>query len=191
MIIPRRAIPGTPTSGMSLFCVAEGEPDNTITVLRRILQNNEFIAEFIQGTASHLRRFRDFEATGAATVLEKLWNWAKAFEKDPLCSEFLRVFRTSAPLWGGFFEASSRSTDKHITASFEDTPHYYMSILGSHHVHCRASSDDAKALSALWVTNGVFDALEVTIWEALRHGTEDQQVELSSMSSQSMYPNNP
>jgi hypothetical protein len=180
MLFPRRAIPGGPRSGMvPLLVVAAGERDNTLPFLQRILQNNEFIAEFIQGTASHLRRFRDFEATGVATIIEKLWNWARAFEKDPLCSEFLRVIRTSATLWSGFFEASSRSTDKHITASFENTPHYYMSSLASHLVHCRASSDEAKALCALWVSTGVFDALEVTVWEALRHGTEDEQVELS------------
>lgn len=182
ILIPRRRLPrSSPSEDLPLIIVGEDEVDYTLPVLRRVLQSNEFIAEFIQGTASHLRRFRDFEATGVATVLEKLGNWAHAFKEDPLCSEFINVIRTSASLWSGLFEASSRSTNKRTTASFKNTPHHYMSALGSHLSRSRGTPDEAKALSALWVSNGVFDAVEMAVLEALRHGTEDELVIFSGM----------
>lgn len=154
-----------------------------MTILRRFLQNNEFIAEFIQATALHMRRFRNHEAQGVAHILEWLWIWAHNFRTDLLCAEFLRVIRTSALLWGSLFEASSRTTDKHKTETFKSTPHSSVSALASKHVLTRASSDEAKALAELWVSTGVFEAVEVTLGEALRYGTDDELVELSGASS--------
>jgi hypothetical protein len=148
--------------------------------LRRILQNADFIAEFVLATASHLRRFRDFEATAVANILQKLWNWALAFRQDPLCSEFLRVVRTSAPLWSSLFEASSRPTGAYNAGSFVNTLQYNMSTLAFHHILTRETSSEAKALNGLWTSTGVFDALEASLGEVLRQGTEDNQVELCS-----------
>jgi hypothetical protein len=182
MLIPRRPAPGPedPTL-LSLYLVREGEPDNTVAVLRRILQSNDFIAEFIEATASQLRRFRGFEANIVMSFLDKLWNWARAFRQDPLCSEFLSVIRTSAPFWSSLFDASSRSTRDSQTDSFHHTPHYYMSILAFQLICSRDSSSHAIALTDLWISTGVFDALEVSLGEVLRRGTDDEQVDLCSM----------
>jgi hypothetical protein len=147
------------------------------------LQNNDSIAEFIEATASHLRRFRGFEAKIVAAILEKIWNWARALRQDPLCSEFLRVVRTSVSLWSSLFDASSRSSSNHHTGSFKDTPHFYMSTLAFDLIRSRGSSSEAIALTDLWVSTGAFDALEASLGEALHHGTEDEQVELCSASS--------
>ena len=145
MLIPRRAIPGIQRS-LPLVYVADGEIDTTITFLRRILQNNAFITEFIQATASHLRRFSGFEGATVAAIFEKLWNWALAFRQDPLCSEFLRVIRTSAPFWNSIFEASSRPSGEYRPRLFEQTLHYHMSTLANHIVD-RDSSNPPK----LWL----------------------------------------
>jgi hypothetical protein len=182
MLTPRRSIPGEQKS-IALIYVAEGETDNTITILRRILQNNDFIAEFIQATASHLRRFSGFECAGVACVFEKLWNWASAFRQDPLCSEFLRVVRTSVPFWSSIFEASSKPSGEDRPTSFEQTLYYDMSTLTNNHIIDRDSSSEAVALAELWVSTGIFDALETSLEEVLRHGTEDDQVKLSRGSS--------
>jgi len=181
MLIPRRPAPGPedPTL-LSLYLVREGEPDNTVAVLRRILQSNDFIAEFIEATASQLRRFRGLEANIVMSFLDKLWNWARAFRQDPLCSEFLSVIRTSAPFWSSLFDASSRSTRDSQTDSFHHTPHYYMSILAFQLICSRDSSSHAIALTDLWISTGVFDALEVSLGEVLRRGTDDEQVDLCS-----------
>jgi len=42
------------------------------------------------------------------------------------------------------------------------------------------SSSEAIALTDLWVSTGVFDALEASLGEVLRYGTEDEQAELCS-----------
>lgn len=42
----------------------------------------------------------------------------------------------------------------------------------------RNSRSEAEALTELWVSTGIFEALEVSVGEALHHGTEDEQVEL-------------
>jgi len=81
-----------------------------------------------------------------------------------------------APLWSSLFEASSRTIDKHVTAAFIDTPHFHISALAFNLVRSRASSEEAKALSELWVSTGVFDALETAFEEALRYGTENEQI---------------
>lgn len=177
ILIPRRAVPGhQPGDGLlPLYVVADGEADTTITVLRRILRNNATIAEFVGATASHLRRFRGFEAKNAAAILEKLWNWARSFRSDPLCSEFHRVIRTSAPLWRNLFEVSSRPTDH--TGSFIDTPQFYVSNLANHLIITRGSPLEAIALTELWVSTGIFDAMEASLLEVMRYGTENEQVE--------------
>jgi len=183
MLIPRRPDPASPNSG-PLYRIAEGETDSTtITILRRILQNNDTIADFVQATASHLQRFRDFKAKILPAVLEKIWNWAKAFEQDPLCSEFLRVVRTSAPLWSSLFEASSRSNSQASTDSFVDMPNYYVITLADRLIRNRNTSSEAMALTELWISNGVFDALEASLGAVLHRGTEDEQVELCGTSS--------
>ena len=157
------------------------ETDTTVTILRRIWQNNDTIAEFVNATASHLRRF-GIEAITVVTVLKLIWKWARANRNDPLCSEFLRVVRTSEPLWRSLFETSLTSAGSRRVGSFNDTPHYYM----SHFVHCLAASRDsaseAIAQIELWISIGIFDALEASLREVLRHGTEDEQVELCRMS---------
>jgi hypothetical protein len=182
MLVPRRPVPGLPNR-LPLYFVAEGEPDTTVTILRRILRSNNTIAEFLRATGSHLRRFRGFEAMNVAAILEKLWSWAQAFRYDSLCSEFLRVIRTSAPLWSSLFEASSRCTGKHHSGSFADTPHFYVGKLAAHLVLSRDSSSEAMALTELMVSTGVFNALEASLGEALLYGTEDEQIELCSASS--------
>ncbi|KIM86628.1 hypothetical protein PILCRDRAFT_310097 [Piloderma croceum F 1598] len=175
ILIPRRSVSGHQNGLLPLYIVAEGEADTTITVLRRILRNNATISEFVGATASHLRRFRGFEAKNAAAILEKLWNWARSFRSDPLCSEFHRVVRTSAPLWSSLFDASSRSTDH--PGSFIDTPQFYVINLANHLIITRDSSSEAIALTELWVSTGIFDAMEVSLREVARCGTEDEQVE--------------
>jgi hypothetical protein len=182
ILIPMRSVPGHQNGLLPLYTVAEGETDTTITVLRRILRNNATIAEFVGATASHLRRFRGFEAKNAAALLEKLWNWARSYRSDPLCSEFHRVIRTSAPLWSSLFEASSRSTDDH-PGSFMDTQQFYMSNLANHLIITRESPSDAIALTELWVSTGIFDAMEASLREVVRCGTEDEQVEFCRASS--------
>jgi len=86
--------------------------------------------------------------------------------------------RTSEPLWRSLFETSLTSVGDQRVGSFNDTPHYYM----SHFVHCLAASRDsaseAIAQIELWISIGIFDALEASLREVLRHGTEDEQVEL-------------
>jgi hypothetical protein len=188
ILIPRRAVPGhQPGDGLlPLYVVADGEADTTITVLRRILRNNATIAEFVGATASHLRRFRGFEAKNAAAILEKLWNWARSFRSDPLCSEFHRVIRTSAPLWRNLFEVSSRPTDH--TGSFIDTPQFYVSNLANHLIITRGSPLEAIALTELWVSTGIFDAMEASLLEVMRYGTENEQVEFCSAFSYTRYP---
>jgi len=42
------------------------ETDTTVTILRRIWQNNGTIAEFVNATASHLRRFESIGMTPCA-----------------------------------------------------------------------------------------------------------------------------
>lgn len=182
-LIPRRPPPEFSPGSMytgPLVLVREGETDTTITILRRILQNSDSIAEFVDATASHLRRFNGPQVTNVAGILEKFWNWANDFRQDPLCSEFLRIIRTSVPLWSSLFEVSSRSTGNYGTSSFINTPHYYMSTLVVHLIWCRDSPSEAMALTELWVVTGVFDALEASLGEVLLHGTEDEKVELCS-----------
>ena len=138
ILIPRRSVSGQQKGLLPLYVVAEGETDNTITVLRRILRNNATISEFVGATASHLQRFRGFEAKNVVVILEKLWNWARFFRSDPLCSEFHRIIRTSVPLWSSLFEASSRSTGDH-PGSFIDTLQFYVSNLANRLIITRDS----------------------------------------------------
>jgi len=182
MFIPTRGVPGSSNSEHLNF-VAEGESDTTVTVLRRILQDNDTIAEFIQATTSHLRRFRDFEGTTVTGILVTFWNWARVFQQDPLCAEFLRVIRTSAPLWSAIFEVLSRPNGQQSDEPFSSTQHGYISTLAVQLVHDRSSSSESMALTELWVSAGVFDALEASIGEVLLHGTEDEQITFCSTSS--------
>jgi hypothetical protein len=169
--------PGSPKT-INLYDITADEIDTTVTILRRILRNEDTIAAFVEAIPSHLQRFRDFEATIVLDILGKFWSWARATRKDPLCSIFLKSIRTSVPLWRSLFEASLRPANKRTTASFACTPHFHICTLAFHLVQSRDSSTEAMALTELWVSTGVFDALEVSIGEVLRHGTEEEQVEL-------------
>src|ERR1700683_5645812 len=73
LLIPRRPGPVSSSSDSlsPLYIIAEGEPDMTVTVLRRILLNNDAIVEFVHATASHLRRFSGIEAKTVAALMEK------------------------------------------------------------------------------------------------------------------------
>lgn len=177
MIVPRLMDPGSPKT-INLYDITADEIDTTVTILRRILRNEDTIAAFVEAIPSHLQRFRDFEATIVLDILGKFWSWARATRKDPLCSIFLKSIRTSVPLWRSLFEASLRPANKRTTASFACTPHFHICTLAFHLVQSRDSSTEAMALTELWVSTGVFDALEVSIGEVLRHGTEEEQVEL-------------
>lgn len=100
------------------YRVAKGELDTAITILRRILQSSNFIAQFVQAFSSHFRRFDVLELVMVVDFLIKLWLWARSLRQDPLYSEFLNATRTSLPLWRNLFEASSRSTGELGNASF-------------------------------------------------------------------------
>jgi hypothetical protein len=73
LLIPRRpgfvSLPGNSLS--PLYIIAEGEPDTTVTILRRIFLNNDAIVEFVHATASHLRRFSGIEAKTVAAIVER------------------------------------------------------------------------------------------------------------------------
>ncbi|KIM80379.1 hypothetical protein PILCRDRAFT_531388 [Piloderma croceum F 1598] len=180
LLIPRRPDPvSLPGNSLSpLYIIAEGEPDTTVTILRRVLLNNDAIVEFVHATASHLRRFSGIEAETVAAIMEKYWSWARANRNDPLCFEFLRVIRTSDLLWRSLFEASSRSMGNRYIGSFHDTPHFYMSNLARCLAVNRDSTPEAVALTELWISTGIFDALEASLVDVLSRGTEDEQVEL-------------
>ena len=184
LLIPRRpgpvSLPGNSLSPQ--YIIADGETDTTVTILRRILLNNDTIVEFVHATASHLRRFSGIEATTVAAIMDKYWSWARANRNDPLCSEFLRVVRTSDLLWKSLFEASSRSIGNRYIGSFHDTPHFYTSNLARCLAVSRDSTPEAVALTELWISTGIFDALEASLAEVLSRGTEDEQVELCSTS---------
>ena len=184
LLIPRRPGPVSPpgNSLSPLYVIAEGEPDTTVIILRRVLLNNDAIVEFVHATASHLRRFSGIEAKTVAAIMEKYWSWARANRNDPLCSEFLRVVRTSDLLWRSLFEASSRSMGNRYLGSFHNTPHFYMSNLARCLAVSRDSTPEAVALTELWISTGIFDALEASLAEVLSRGTEDEQVELCSTS---------
>lgn len=184
LLIPRSPGPVAPPGGSlsPLYIIAEGEADTTVTILRRVLLNNDAIVEFVHATASHLRRFSGIEAKTVAAIMEKYWSWARANRNDPLCSEFLRVVRTSELFWRSLFEASSRSMGNRFIGSFQDTPHYYMSNLARCLAVSRDSTAEAIALTELWISTGIFGALEASLTEVLSCGTRDEQVELCSTS---------
>jgi hypothetical protein len=139
------------------------------------LYNKRTIADVVRATASHLRRFRGLEASTVALVIEKLWQWTRAFRRDPLCAEFLKTVRTSAPLWRGLFDAS-KSPNEPNTPLFRQSLHYSMVTLATGLILSRETSSEAKALTEFWVSIGIFDALESCIEEAVRIGTEDDQI---------------
>jgi len=178
-LIPRR---GAPSSNYSaLVFVPEGATDLTLPILRRILQNDEFIADFIQATATHLRHFHGSEAESTALIIGKIWNWAAAFKEDPLCSRFLDEIRTSVPFWTNLFEASLGSLGS--TKRFEMTLCHHAGDLTNCLVHHRYTASEAEAVTKLLVSTRIFDALEASLGEVLRHGTQDDQFELCSTSS--------
>ena len=45
MLLPKRLDPVSPLP--TLYFITEGEPDTTVTILRRILLNNDAIVEFV------------------------------------------------------------------------------------------------------------------------------------------------
>lgn len=184
LLIPRRRGPEPPpgNSLSPLHILDDGEQDTTVAILRRILLNNDTIVDFVHATASHLRHFSGIEAKTVAAIMEKYWSWARAHRDDPLCSEFLRVVRTSNLLWRSICNASLRSTDISFIGSFHDTPHYYMSNLARCLAVSRDSTLEAVALTELWISTGIFDAMEASLAEVFSRGTEDEQVELCGTS---------
>jgi hypothetical protein len=177
MLIPRLGV-REPSSHQPLFIIPSANHDPTLPVLRRILQTNEFISDFVQATASHLRRFRGFKAEAVASFLDKFWAWASAHKQDPLCAQFLRELRTSAPFWSNLFEASLKSVGHRSKKSFEGTLHHNMSVLAGRLVVTCDSPEDAQAVTKLLVSTCIFDALEASLEEVLCNGTKEDQFEL-------------
>jgi len=75
------------------------------------------------------------------------------------------------------------SSKKDSIDSFEGTLHCQMSILASHFIQTRHTASEAMAMTELWVSAGVFDALEVSIGEVLRYGTDEDQMAFCRASS--------
>jgi hypothetical protein len=181
MIIPRIRGSGS-QKATALYEISEGEIEASVVILHRVLRNKDFIARFVESFTSHVQRFRDFEAIVVTDILMKFWSWARAIRKNPLCSTFLKSVRTSAPLWSSLFGAISKPANKRTTDSFTNTTHFHVLMLAFHMIQSRDDSAEAMALTELWVSTGIFEALEVSLGEVLRHGTEEEQMELCSAS---------
>jgi hypothetical protein len=178
VLVPWISKPGheAQTPGPLRF-IAEGEFDAARTILHRIFQTKKFIAKFVRATASHFKRFDNAEVAVAGYNFHMLWLWARHFRQDALCAVFLTTIRTSAPFWRNLFEASSRAPS-HCNNGFQRTPYWTTPEFASSLIDCRDSASEAQALAKLWVSTGIFDALEVTIGEALHHGQENEQLKL-------------
>ena len=185
-IIPLRVGPRSPPLMGGSFDVVENSRSNTsIITLRRILQNKDTIADFVEATASHLRGFRSLEANKVAAILKKLTLWSRAFRDDPLCTEFLRVVRTSEPLWRSLFTVSNSPSG---ASSFTDSLHDSMLRLVIFLAFRQETSLESKALTELWASAGIFDALDGCIEEAFGYDTENHE-DLFSASSTSFLLN--